>query len=70
VYCEDCPRWDSEKRKCRDGKLNPQTWTQAFEVAGHIGLRAICVFNDHRERLVKSRANQVEAKEVKMNDKR
>jgi hypothetical protein len=58
VYCEDCPRWDPEKRKCRDGKLNPQRWKDAFEVAWHLGLRAICVFNDHRERLIRARTAQ------------
>ena len=53
--CRDCARWDQENRKCRDGKVNPRKWELAVETAQVLGLRSICVFNDYRERLVKSR---------------
>jgi hypothetical protein len=39
-----------------DRKVNPDTWERAVEVAQVLGLRSICVFNDHRERLVHSRS--------------
>jgi hypothetical protein len=56
VYCSDCARYDAEKAKCRDGKVNPERWDAAVNVANVMGLRAICMFNDHRERLVQCRA--------------
>jgi hypothetical protein len=31
-------------------------WETAVNVANVLGIRAICMFNDHRERLVQSRA--------------
>lgn len=55
MTCDECNRFDQESRKCLDGKLNPQRYGQAVDVANMFGLRVICVFNDHRERLVKSR---------------
>ncbi|BBO23111.1 MAG: hypothetical protein QY327_08230 [Fimbriimonadaceae bacterium] len=56
MYCEDCALWDSEAAKCKNGKLNPADWGGAVSVANVYGLRAICVFNDFRERLILSRA--------------
>ena len=35
--------------------MNPQKWEDAVQLANAVGLRAICVFNDHRERLIFSR---------------
>ncbi len=55
MYCQDCPIYDKESRKCRDGKVNPQSWGQAVDVSQVLGLRSICVFNDYRERLVQCR---------------
>jgi hypothetical protein len=55
--CRDCPRHDADERRCRDGKINPRDWETAVNVANVLGLRSICVFNDHRERLVRSRGN-------------
>lgn len=55
MNCEDCPRFDHDSRKCKDGKVNPRRWDQAVEVANIMGLRMICTFNDHRERLIKNR---------------
>jgi hypothetical protein len=55
MLCKDCARYDAENRRCLDGKVNPQKWELAVEVANVIGLRTICVFNDHRERLVQAR---------------
>lgn len=59
--CRDCPRYDRDERKCLDGKVNPQKWTLTVEVANVFGVRAICPLNDFRERLIRSRGNQVEA---------
>ncbi len=55
MFCKDCARFNEETEQCRDGKLNPRTWGDAIEVANHIGVRAICMFNDHRELLVDTR---------------
>jgi hypothetical protein len=56
MKCRDCPRYDHEAERCRDGKLNPTRYSDAIEVANVWGVRAICVYNDHRERLVSVRA--------------
>lgn len=53
MNCRDCARY--VEGRCQDQKVNPATWAQAVEVANVLGVRAICVFNDHRERLVLSR---------------
>ena len=58
MYCRDCPRWDSEARRCLDGKVNPPNYSTAVDVANVLGVRAICVFNDYRERLVTGRSAQ------------
>ena len=55
MYCRDCARFDSEANKCRDGKVNPPSWEAAVTVSQVLGLRSICMFNDHRERLVRCR---------------
>lgn len=55
MHCQDCPRYDPEAQSCRDEKLNPLRWDQAVDIANIFGLRAICMFNDHRERLVDTR---------------
>lgn len=56
MRCEDCHRFDEPNRKCLDGKMNPQTWSQSVEVANLFGLRVICSMNDHRERLIRARS--------------
>ncbi|MCC7434910.1 MAG: hypothetical protein IT363_09510 [Methanoregulaceae archaeon] len=38
--------------------MNPITWAEAIDVANLLGVRAVCMFNDHRERLVASRLPQ------------
>lgn len=58
MHCRDCSRFDIAARKCRDGKVNPQTWGESIEVANHLGVRCICVFNDYREKLVSTRVVQ------------
>ena len=55
MECRDCARWDDERRKCRDGKVNPHRWDVAVSVSQVLGLRSICMFNDYRERLVNCR---------------
>jgi hypothetical protein len=55
VFCRDCARFDQEAAKCLDGKVNPQSWESAVSVSQVFGLRSICMFNDHRERLVQTR---------------
>ncbi len=56
MYCRDCARYDLDAEKCLDGKINPPSWEMAVTVSQVLGLRSICVFNDHRERLVRARA--------------
>lgn len=53
MECRDCARYVDER--CEDRKLNPLRWEQAVNVANVYGIRSICMFNDHRERLVKAR---------------
>ncbi|HWD39800.1 MAG TPA: hypothetical protein VG944_13200 [Fimbriimonas sp.] len=65
MYCRDCPRYDQENKRCLDGKLNPEKWDLAVSVAQVFGLRSICTFNDHRERLVKSREPLTQAEIAK-----
>lgn len=55
MLCRDCPRFDPETEQCRDRKINPQSWENTIQVAQTFGVRAICVFNHHRERLVATR---------------
>lgn len=52
MRCDDCPRHDSVRKICRDGKLNPHSWESAVEVAQHLGVRALCVMNDFREEII------------------
>jgi hypothetical protein len=59
VYCRDCHRYDPENRKCLDGKVNPPSWETAVNVSQVLGLRSICAFNDHRERLINCRKGHV-----------
>lgn len=55
MECRDCARWDGDLRHCRDNKVNPPSWEQAVSVSQVLGLRSICMFNDHRERLIEAR---------------
>ena len=55
MHCQDCPRYDHEDRKCLDGKLNPPRYSDAVEASNVYGVRAICMFNDHRQRLIEVR---------------
>ena len=58
VYCRDCHRYDTAAEKCLDGKINPPRYEQALSAAQVMGLRSICIFNDHRERLVSVRSGK------------
>ena len=53
--CRDCARYDEESETCKDRKVNPKRWEEAVTVAQLMGVRAVCAFSDHRERLVASR---------------
>jgi hypothetical protein len=55
VHCRDCARYDTQAERCRDNKVNPESWETAVTVSQVLGLRSICVFNDYRERLIASR---------------
>ncbi|GEM_PF-2836730 len=50
--CKDCPRMDHSLQTCKDGKLNPQDFETARELAQYFGARALCVLNDFREQLL------------------
>lgn len=63
MYCRDCNRVDAESGRCRDGKVNPQSWEETVNVSNVLGVRSICIFNDFRERMVASRmTNQLPVK--------
>jgi hypothetical protein len=53
--CKDCHRFDAEAKRCRDGKVNPHNWETAVSVSQILGIRTICMFNHHRERLIEAR---------------
>lgn len=55
MECSHCERFDPSARRCLDGKINPRHYSQALEAAKVFGPRALCVFNDHRERVLGSR---------------
>ena len=54
--CKDCHRFDSDAKRCMDGKVNPHNWETAVSVSQILGIRTICMFNDYRERLIQSRS--------------
>jgi hypothetical protein len=56
MRCSQCERFDPEKRACRDGKINPPNYVLTVEAVNVFGVRALCMFNDHRERLAPVRA--------------
>lgn len=60
MYCRDCPRYDETERRCKDRKVNPLHYEEAVSVVNVLGVRAICLFNDHRERLIRSRLRSTE----------
>ena len=62
MYCRDCHRYDPERGRCRDGKVNPLGWEVAVSVSRQFGVRALCVFNDHRERLIHARSGALDAR--------
>ena len=64
MYCRDCPRYDPEAHRCRDGKVNPPNWELAVSISQVVGLRSICMLNDYRERLVETRKD-VESRPVR-----
>lgn len=63
MECRDCSRYDTEMSRCRDGKVNPQSFESSFSVAQHLGIRSLCVFNAYREHLVQSRQPVTKAPE-------
>lgn len=56
MKCRDCPRFDQDSERCRDGKVNPESYEAAMNVSQILGLRSICTFNEHRERLIENRS--------------
>jgi len=61
MRCPDCPRFDKERHICLDGKINPPHFSQAVEVANVMGVRSICPFSSHRERLLSGRARRTDS---------
>ncbi len=55
MECKDCPRFDPEHERCKDGKLNPLSKGTAIEVVQIHGIRSICTFNRFREELIHAR---------------
>ena len=55
MNCPDCPRFDKEENRCKDGKVNPSSHAAAVEVANVLGVRSICTYNDFRERIIAGR---------------
>jgi len=53
MACWQCPRYDRETRRCRDGKANPRRKTDSVAVAELLGLRALCHYNPYRDTLAR-----------------
>jgi hypothetical protein len=62
--CKDCPRFDNDSGRCRDGKMNPLRKETAIQVVQIHGIRAICTFNAFREELIHNRLLTDEAKRI------
>ncbi len=43
--------------------MNPRTLDQAVDICRIFGVRTICTFNDHRERMVRIRAVPLDRKQ-------
>jgi len=59
MNCRDCSRYDLIHRSCLDGKVNPERYETAVQVANVMGPRAICPLNDFRERILNARGQTV-----------
>ncbi|HLV80866.1 MAG TPA: hypothetical protein VKT32_11320 [Chthonomonadaceae bacterium] len=53
MACWQCPRYDRETRRCRDGKANPRRKADTVAVAELLGLRALCHYNPYRDGLAR-----------------
>ena len=51
MTCWQCPRYDREERRCRDGKTNPTKKTDTVAVAELLGLQTLCHYNPYRDAL-------------------
>ncbi|MCS7309825.1 MAG: hypothetical protein RMM06_07815 [Armatimonadota bacterium] len=52
VACFRCRLYSREERRCRIGKVNPQTKLDTYEAVQVFGVRALCAFNLYREQLL------------------
>ena len=51
MTCWQCPRYDREARRCRDGKANPKKKADTVAVAELLGLQMLCHYNPYRDAL-------------------
>ncbi|MGQ9736994.1 MAG: hypothetical protein ACUVRT_03625 [Armatimonadota bacterium] len=52
ILCTRCRLYDSARRRCTIGKVNPRTRLDTYETARVLGARALCPFNLYRDRMV------------------
>ncbi|MER3473051.1 MAG: hypothetical protein C4335_03260 [Armatimonadota bacterium] len=52
ILCPRCRLYDSGRRRCRVGKVNPRTRLDTYETAQVLGVRAICSFNLYRDQML------------------
>lgn len=52
ILCLRCRLYDSVRRRCTIGKVNPPTRLDTYEAAQVLGVRALCPFNLYRDRMI------------------
>ncbi len=52
VSCFRCRFYDRGERRCRLGKVNPQSKLDTYDTAQVLGIRALCAFNLYRDQLL------------------
>lgn len=52
VSCFRCRFYDRVERRCRLGKVNPQSKLDTYDTAQVLGIRALCAFNLYRDQLL------------------
>ncbi len=51
IHCKNCPRYDREEQRCREGKANPRSKADTVAVAELLGLQTLCHYNPFRDAL-------------------
>ncbi len=52
IYCQKCPSYDSDVRKCTQGKANPRKQHETLTLVELLGTQTVCMHNPWREELL------------------